>query len=176
MLIRWSRGGPVAALAIATSLCGLPALADDPELAADLHWASTYTEIQLGEGRAARSGILRGLLFDIENGPLHLSSVVCPFVENSDGVDRLVSMSAHCALTAAEGDQAYLSFSCVGDDNTSGCDGYWRFIGGSGGFATIAGDGDMIISTLVVNPDGVSAVGTAYFTGLYRGLRGRDIR
>ena len=147
-----------------------PARADDTEILADIHWAATYTLTQLEPGHTVQIGTVRGLFVDEGAGPLHWASVVCPYLQADDATIRAVSILAYCIATTASGDQAFLNFGCAGNAHTEGCEGVWSITGGTGRLAGITGEGGVAVWTLVVNPDGISAVGITQFTGFYRGF------
>ena len=88
---------------------------------------------------AVYSGVM---LVDDGNGPIHAASIVCPGTVDADLKKGTKTGHAKCVITGEQGNRVFGEFNCTGD--VEGCRGTFTITGGTGRFAGITGEGEMI--------------------------------
>ena len=105
-------------------------------------WKGRSFEFPVGPDQGYIMAIYSGVLFvDDEKGPFHGASIVCPATGESDLKTMRKTGQGRCVITDEDGNHIYASFTCSGDPE--GCRGPFT-IGGTGKFAGITGQGEMI--------------------------------
>ncbi len=88
---------------------------------------------------AVYSGVM---LVDDGKGPMHAASIVCPGTVDADLKKGTKTGHAKCVITGEQGNRVFAEFNCTGD--VEGCRGTFTITGGTGRFAGITGEGEMI--------------------------------
>jgi hypothetical protein len=134
-----------AAIASATMLAaGAPALAADAAARVVAAVRNQGVFFEIGEHRALFMGALQGTLF-VETGSdaLDGSSIVCPVSFVIDVVPGFTA-EGHCTIARAEEHKVYARWTCAGTV-MQGCGGRLTLIGGTGRFAGISGEADLLM-------------------------------
>lgn len=106
-------------------------------------WKSRSFVFPTGQNQAYLVGVHSGILFvDDGKGPLHAASIVCPVTAEGDLKAMTKRGQGHCIITDEEGNRIYARFTCTGD--LTGCRGPFKIESGTGKFAGITGEGEMI--------------------------------
>ncbi len=138
------------ALTIA-SLCGmalvaLPAHAqEEGTLKAFASWQGRGQIFETGPDRATFVGSFSGMIFvETEKGPLDAGFMVCPAFLDVNVKDGTQEGKGRCTISAKDGSRAYAELSCKGV-HLVGCDGDFKFTGGTERFAGLTGGGPIKI-------------------------------
>ena len=113
---------------------------------------------------AVYSGVM---LVDDGKGPLHAASIVCPGTVDADMKKGTKTGYGKCVITGESGDRVFAEMHCTGD--VEGCQGTFKITGGTGKFAGITGEGEMISKIQAREITMISGVETAHQLG--RGSR-----
>lgn len=122
---------------------GLLAFSEEGSVKAVATWKSRAFVFPVGNDQAYLVGVYSGVLYvDDGKGPLHEGSIVCPATAEGDLKKGTKSGQGRCILTDDDGNRVYARFTCTGD--LEGCRGPFTIEGGTGKFAGITGEGEMI--------------------------------
>src|SRR5689334_12381775 len=106
-------------------------------------WKSRSFVFPVGPDQAYLVGVHSGIMYvDDGKGPLHAASIVCPVTAEGDLKAMTKRGQGRCIITDEEGNRIYAKFTCTGD--LGGCRGPFKIQGGTGKFAGITGEGEMI--------------------------------
>src|SRR5437879_1172008 len=99
-------------------------------------WKSIQEDIKVTESRSVAAGHVWGVTYNDEgSGPLHMGSVVCPFV--NEGIEGEFTYQGKCAWSDTDGDKIFTDW--TGKANSAGFIGLNIITGGSGKFSGIQG-------------------------------------
>lgn len=127
---------------------GAVAGAEEGTVKAAATWKGRSFVFPVGQDQAYLVGVYSGTLYvDDGKGALHAASIVCPATAEGDLKSMTKTGQGRCVLTDEDGDRIYARFSCSGD--LEGCRGPFKIEGGTGRFAGITGEGEMISRILV---------------------------
>jgi hypothetical protein len=123
-------------------------LARKPGATAKTDLTASGTFVRIGEKSAYFAGSFEGIL-DVQDPPgdaavLDGAKLLCAGVFLVDLSNRFQESEGRCALTAANGDQAFADYECGGDAQ-KGCKGSLEISGASGGWKGLAGGGDLLL-------------------------------
>lgn len=123
---------------------------------------------ETGEHVAQFMGAVRGTLF-VESGDTTLDgwSILCPASFWIAGATPTFNTEGQCALARDETDKIYARWTCAGT-MLQGCRGRITFTGGTGRFAKISGESDVIVRTTLVEIADVPPSGPRGPLGLSR--------
>ncbi len=141
----------LAAVAMVTTVLGvaISAFAEEGSVKAVATWKGRAFIFPVGNDQAYLVGVYSGVLYvDDGKGPLHAASIVCPGTAEGDLKKETKSGQGRCILTDEDGNRVYARFTCTGD--LESCRGPFMIEGGTGKFAGITGEGEMI-SRIQVN-------------------------
>jgi len=106
-------------------------------------WKGEGFAFPIGDEKVYMVAVYTGIMFvEDSQGALHSGSLVCPGTVEADLKTMTKSGKGHCIITNAEGDRVFAEFSCTGD--LEGCRGPFTITSGTGKFAGITGEGEMI--------------------------------
>jgi len=139
-----------AVIASATMLAtGASALAADAaaRVVAAVRGQGVFFEI--GEHRALYMGALQGTFY-VETGSdaLDGSAIVCPVSFVIEGVAPGFTAEGHCTIARAEEHKVYARWTCAGTV-LQGCAGRLTLTGGTGRFAGISGEADLLVRAVL---------------------------
>ena len=138
--VTWLSVGLVAMVMLGA---GLSASAEEGTVKAVAPWQGQGYAFPIGEDRVYMVAVFSGTIFvDDGKGPLHSGSIVCPATMEGDLNTMTKTGQGHCILTNVDGDRAFAHFTCTGDPE--GCRGPFTLDGGTGRFAGITGEGEMV--------------------------------
>ena len=127
---------------------GAVAGAEEGTVKAAATWKGRSFVFPVGQDQAYLVGVYSGTLYvDDGKGALHAASIVCPATAEGDLKSMTKTGQGRCVLTDEDGNRIYARFSCSGD--LEGCRGPFKIEGGTGRFAGITGEGEMISRILV---------------------------
>ena len=135
----------VAAMVVALAVAGfgVAALAGEGTVKAMAPWRGQGYAFPVGEDQVYMVAVYSGVMFvDDGKGPLHEASIVCPGTVNGNMKTMTKTGEGRCIITDGDGDRVYASFTCKGDPE--GCRGPFKLVSGTGKFAGITGEGEMI--------------------------------
>jgi len=106
-------------------------------------WEGEGFAFPIGDNRVYMVAVFNGIMFvEDGQGALHAGSLVCPATVEADLKTLTKTGKGHCIISNTEGERVYAEFSCAGD--LEGCQGPFTITGGTGKFAGITGEGEMI--------------------------------
>jgi hypothetical protein len=120
-------------------------------------WLAVGSNFMLGDGRPYFAGHFSGINVFKDNGggALAYSTIQCPGF-NDIGVDA----AGYCIVTAGDGDQVFLKWSCKAAAPATGdlatCEGGTTVVGGTGKFQEASGGNDFTAHVRGVNADGTT--------------------
>ena len=115
----------------------------DGQVKAIAPWKSRSFVFPIGPNQAFLVGVHSGILYvDDGKGPLHAATIVCPVTAEGDMKTMTKRGQGHCIITDEEGNRIFATFTCTGD--LTGCRGPFKIESGTGKFAGITGEGEMI--------------------------------
>ena len=102
---------------------------------------------EIGERRAMFLGAFQGTVY-VETGSNALdgASLVCPLSFVLDRFQPTFNAEGHCTFARGEADKIYARWTCSGGQPT-GCVGRLILEAGTGRFAGISGEGDLVVRT-----------------------------
>lgn len=140
-----------------------PAAAGEVTGDATFGWLAAGSTFMLGENHPYFVGQFSGTQMTADpQSPLNHASIQCPGYN-----DIGVGAAGYCTITDAEGDTAYLAFSCTAiapiKGTLTGCAGTGTFNGGTGKYAKATGGDKFTAYTTAIFADG-HAAGYSLFT------------
>lgn len=106
-------------------------------------WEGEGFAFPIGDNRVYMVAVFNGIMFvEDGQGALHAGSLVCPATVEADLKTLTKTGKGHCIISNTEGERVYAEFSCAGD--LERCQGPFTITGGTGKFAGITGEGEMI--------------------------------
>jgi hypothetical protein len=106
-------------------------------------WQGQGYAFPVGPDQAFLVAVYSGvLLVDDGKGPMHAASIVCPASAEGDLAKLTKNAQGYCIITNEDGDRIFARFSCTGD--LESCQGPFTLTGGTGKFAGISGEGEMV--------------------------------
>lgn len=140
-----------------------PAAAGEITGDATFAWLADGSTFMLGENHPYFVGQFSGTQVTSDpQSPLNHASIQCPGYN-----DIGVGAGGYCTITDADGDTAYLSFTCAAiapiKGTIAGCQGSGTFKGGTGKYAKASGGDKFTAYTATVFADG-RAAGYSLFT------------
>lgn len=140
-----------------TLLIAGPTHADEIRGEATFAWLAVGSTFTLGDGRPYFAGHFSGInvFKDGGGGALAFSTIQCPGY-NDIGVDA----AGYCTVTAGDGDQVFLKWSCKAAAPVAGdlasCEGSTTVVGGTGKFKEATGGNNFTAHVRGVNADGTT--------------------
>lgn len=117
--------------------------ADGGTVKAVAAWKGHAFAFPVGEDQAYLVGVYSGTFYvEDGTGALHAASIVCPSTAEGDLKSMTKTGQGRCILSDEEGNRIYARYTCSGD--LEGCRGPFKIEGGTGKFAGITGEGEMI--------------------------------
>ena len=145
--MKWLRAfGLGGGLLVAIALAVTSARAGSEEtIKAFAAWQGRGQMFETGPTRATFVGSFTGMVFvDTEKGPLDAGFMVCPAILDINMTDGTQEGKGRCTITAKDGARAYAELTCKGV-HLLGCNGDFKFTGGTERFEGITGGGPMTI-------------------------------
>jgi hypothetical protein len=138
-----------AALALATIVVTvIPSMASadqEQTIKAFAAWQGRGQMYETGPNRATFVGSFSGMIFvETDKGPLDAGFMVCPAIVDVDMANGTQEGKGRCTISAKDGARAYGEISCKGV-HLVGCDGEFKFTGGTDRFEGISGGGPITI-------------------------------
>jgi hypothetical protein len=138
-----------AALALATIVVAvIPSMASadqEQTIKAFAAWQGRGQMYETGPNRATFVGSFSGMIFvETDKGPLDAGFMVCPAIVDVDMANGTQEGKGRCTISAKDGARAYGEISCKGV-HLVGCDGEFKFTGGTDRFEGISGGGPITI-------------------------------
>jgi hypothetical protein len=129
-----------------TALVSLPAQAqEEGTLKAFAAWQGRGQIYETGPDRATFVGSFSGMIFvETEKGPLDAGFMVCPAFLDVNVKDGTQEGKGRCTISAKDGSRAYAELQCKGV-HLVGCDGDFKFTGGTERFEGLTGGGPITI-------------------------------
>lgn len=122
---------------------GISSAAEEKTVQATSPWRAQGHVFPISNDEVYLVGVFTGTLFVTnDRGALNSGSIVCPGTMNGNMKTNTKSGQGHCIITDADGDRVYAHFTCTGDPQS--CRGPFNLDGGTGKFAGITGQGEMI--------------------------------
>lgn len=135
----------LAAVLIGTSVLGFGAMAfaEEGTVRAMAPWKGQGFAFPVGEDTVYMVAVYSGTMFvEDAKGALHEGSIVCPGTVEGNLKTMTKTGQGRCIITNEDGDRIYGRFNCTGD--MQGCQGTFKLDGGTGRFAGITGEGEMV--------------------------------
>jgi hypothetical protein len=108
-------------------------------------WQGRGQIYETGPNRATFVGSFTGMVFvETDKGPLDAGFMTCPAIVDVDMTNGTQEGKGRCAISAKDGARAYGEISCKGV-HLVGCDGEFKFTGGTDRFEGISGGGPITI-------------------------------
>ena len=128
------------------ALVSLPAHAqEEGTLKAFASWQGRGQIFETGPDRATFVGSFSGMIFvETEKGPLDAGFMICPAFLDVNVKDGTQEGKGRCTISAKDGSRAYAELSCKGV-HLVGCDGDFKFTGGTERFEGLTGGGPITI-------------------------------
>ena len=121
----------------------VPTFAEQTTVKAMAPWEGEGFAFPVGNDQVYMVAVFTGIMFvEDAKGALHAGSLVCPATVKADMKTMTKSGNGHCIITNTEGERVYAEFSCTGD--LESCGGPFTLTGGTGKFAGITGEGEMV--------------------------------
>lgn len=120
--------------------------AEERTVTAYAPWEGRGQLYPTGPERATFVGAFSGTVFveDEEGGLISGGNIMCPGTMEIDLSSGQQTGTGHCVISNAEGDRVYADWTCSGA-HLMGCDGKFTLTAGTGSFAGVTGEGDMIV-------------------------------
>ena len=136
----------VLAIASAMAPVATPAHAqEEGTLKAFAAWQGRGQIFETGPDRATFVGSFSGMVFvETEKGPLDAGYMICPAFLDVNVKDGSQEGKGRCTISAKDGSRAYAELSCKGV-HLVGCDGEFKFTGGTDRFEGLTGGGPITI-------------------------------
>jgi hypothetical protein len=132
-------------LMMLTVLLGHQVAAEERTISAYAPWEGRGQLYPTGLERATFVGAFSGVIFVEDQGELNLGgNMMCPGMMEIDLASERQTGSGHCVISNAEGERVYADWTCSGA-HLMGCEGKFTLTGGTGAYAGIAGEGDMLV-------------------------------
>lgn len=128
------------------TLAAMPASAqEEGTLKAFAAWQGRGQIFETGPDRATFVGSFSGMIFvETEKGPLDAGFMICPAFLDVNVKDGSQEGKGRCTISAKDGSRAYAELSCKGV-HLVGCDGDFKFTGGTDRFEGLTGGGPIKI-------------------------------
>jgi hypothetical protein len=108
-------------------------------------WQGRGQLFETGPLRATFVGSFSGMVFvDTEKGPLDAGFMVCPAIIDINLADGTQEAKGRCTITGKDGGRVYADVACKGV-HMVGCNGDFKFTGGTDRFEGITGGGPVTI-------------------------------
>jgi hypothetical protein len=121
------------------------ASAEERTVTAYAPWEGRGQVYSTGVDRATFVGAFSGTVFVEDQHDLVLGgNIMCPGTVELDLASGAQTGSGHCVISNGEGERVYADWTCSGTQFV-GCNGKFKFTAGTGSFAGISGEGDMIV-------------------------------
>lgn len=135
----------IAMLMILTVLLTDSGAAEERTITAYAPWEGRGQLYATGPERATFVGAFSGVVFVEDEGELNPGgNIMCPGVMEIDLASERQIGSGHCVISNAEGERVYADWACSGA-HLMGCEGKFVLTAGTGAYAGIKGEGDMIV-------------------------------
>ena len=123
---------------------------------------------EIGEHVAQFMGALHGTVF-VESGANALDgwAILCPASFAIAGATPTFSAEGHCALAREDAHKIYARWTCAGT-MLQGCRGRFTVTGGTGRFAQVSGESDLIVRSTLVEITDMPATGPRSAIGVAR--------
>ncbi len=134
-------------LLIGTVIATVPASGAGTEetLKAFAAWQGRGQLFETGPLRATFVGSFSGMVFvETEKGPLDAGFMVCPAIIDINLADGTQEAKGRCTITGKDGGRVYADVACKGV-HLVGCNGEFKFTGGTDRFEGITGGGPVTI-------------------------------
>ena len=127
-------------------------------------WRGQGFAFPVGPGQVYMLAVYSGvMLVDDGKGSLHAATIVCPGTVDADMKKGTKTGYGKCIITGESGDRVFAEMHCTGD--VTGCQGTFKITGGTGKFAGITGEGEMISKIQSREITLISGVETAHQLG-----------
>lgn len=124
------------ALVLLLSVSTVSAVEKEGKYKSYLGWSSVGNTVQVGPDHTFFTGEFSGTNFNADGkGFLHETSFVCPGVMDTN--KGIYNGHGYCVVTDNDGDKAYLSWKCKGEEL---CRGDFQWTGGTGKYKGLSGD------------------------------------
>ncbi len=151
-------------LIVVTSMTSGYGYAEEDTVKAMSPWKGLGFAFPVGPDQVYMVAVYSGvMLVDDGKGPIHAASIVCPGTVDADLKKGTKTGYAKCVITGEEGNRVFAEFNCTGD--VEDCRGLFKITGGTGKFAGITGEGEMISKIQAREITMVSGVETAQQIG-----------
>jgi hypothetical protein len=108
-------------------------------------WQGRGQMFETGPDRVTFVGSFAGMIFvETEKGPLDAGFMICPAILDVNVKDGSQEGKGRCTISAKDGSRAYAELSCKGV-HLVGCDGDFKFTGGTDRFEGLTGGGPITI-------------------------------
>jgi hypothetical protein len=108
-------------------------------------WQGRGQMFETGPDRVTFVGSFAGMIFvETEKGPLDAGFMICPAFLDINVKDGSQEGKGRCTISAKDGSRAYAELSCKGV-HLVGCDGDFKFTGGTERFEGLTGGGPITI-------------------------------
>ncbi len=144
-MTRVKRAGRSVAAVVALAVVGLMGVAQAEEgtVKAMAAWEGQGFAFPVGNDQAYMVGVYAGVMFvDDGKGPLNAAAIVCPGTTEGNLAKGTKTGEGRCIITDQDGDRVFARFTCSGD--LEGCRGPFTIVDGTGKFAGITGEGELI--------------------------------
>lgn len=119
------------------------AVAEEGTIKAMAPWGGQGYVFPIGDDRAYMVAVYSGTMYvEDSKGALHAGSIVCPATVEGNLKTMTKSAQGHCIISNIDGDRVYARFNCTGD--MENCRGPFTVESGTGKFAGITGEGEMV--------------------------------
>lgn len=144
ILLRVSTAAVIAGVLVMTLLISpRSVLGEGGTVSAAAPWKGRSFLFPVGPDTMFLVGVYSGVFYvDDGKGALHSASIVCPSTAEGSLDKHTRTGQGRCILTDENGNRIYARFECSGDFES--CRGPFTIIGGTGRFAGITGEGEMI--------------------------------
>jgi hypothetical protein len=135
----------IAAIFVAVSASSMAGADQEQTIKAFAAWQGRGQMYETGPDRATFVGAFSGMIFvETDKGPLDAGFMICPAIVDVDMTNGTQEGKGRCTISAKDGARAYGEISCKGV-HLVGCDGEFKFTGGTDRFAGISGGGPITI-------------------------------
>jgi hypothetical protein len=119
------------------------AQAEEVTVKATAAWEGQGYAFPVGEDEAYMVAVYAGVMFvDGAKGSLDAASIICPGTIDGNLAKGTKRGEGRCIITDQDGDRVFARFTCSGDLDS--CRGLFTITEGTGKFAGITGEGEMI--------------------------------
>jgi hypothetical protein len=127
------------------TIAGVAQAEDEQTIKAFAAWQGRGQIYETGPDRATFVGSFSGMIFvETEKGPLDAGYMVCPAFLDVNVKDGTQEGKGRCTISAKDGARVYAELQCKGV-HMVGCDGEFKFTGGTERFEGITGGGPVTI-------------------------------